>query len=783
MGRFLAWVLGTPYIASVCDSPLGELEPQLILSSFAKAVVRWRWIVIACWAVAAVIAFIQAPKTPDRLALQGGSDERSEARTADRMLSSRFARPFGEFFVVAVEGPTSFADGAARAVLDTLTKAAARLSYVQNVVSYLTRNDTLFVSGDGRASFFLVSLSIRGDSVGRRVTEFRATMNQALSQVPNRPSYRMYVTGRAALDFDVRTVSAEDGKRFELRLLPITLIILVLAFGALVAALLPLAIGVLAIAISLSVVGVLATTMPMSVFVLNLTTMIGLGVGIDYSLLMVTRFREELARGYRRREAAERTLMTAGIAVVNSGLTVIVGFGALLLTPMVETRSVGIGGLIVVGVAVLLCVTLLPAVLAALGRSIDKPRWLARRLTWYHAPQVWEKWARSLARHPVRALVVGGSIIGILTLPVFWIRIGLPARNWWPSQTEAGAGVEALSRMGVSGYITPLRIIVEVPSGQSATQAVSLRGLRALSDSMRADPRVLDVRSIVDLEPGTSILAYSLLYSDLDSARVRHGEFLDAYLSRDGQLALVDVILRDTTSLTSAMSVVERIRRLATSKSIRQLRTSQVLVGGYVAASLDLQAEMLRRFPGLIALVLGATGLMLAVAFRSVLVPVKAVLMNSLSVGATFGLTVLVFQYGFGSRLLRLSGPTEAIFVLIPVLVFAVVFGLSMDYEVFLLSRIKEAFDRTGKNTEATMEGLSATASVISSAALIMIFVFGAFAFARVLIMQFLGFGLALAVLLDATVIRMVLVPAFMQLMGRWNWWPGGRRPPPERLH
>lgn len=593
----------------------------------------------------------------------------------------------------------------------------------------------------------------------------------------------MHVTGRAALDLDVRTVSAADGKRFELRLLPITLVILVLAFGALVAALLPLGIGVLAIAVSLSIVGVLATTMPMSVFVLNLTTMIGLGVGIDYSLLMVTRFREELARGYRRREAAERTLMTAGIAVVNSGLTVVVGFGALLLTPMVETRSVGIGGLIVVGVAVLLCITLLPALLAALGRSIDEPRWLARRLTWYHAPQIWEKWARSLARHPVRALLVGGSIIGVLTLPVFWIRIGLPARDWWPSQTEAGAGVEALSRMGASGYITPLRIVVEVPSGQSATQAVKLRGLRALSDSMRADPRVVEVRSIVDLEPGTSILAYSLLYADLDSARARHGDFLDAYLSRDGQLALVDVILGDTTSLTSAMSVVARIRGLASSQSIRQLRDSRVFVGGYVAASVDLQAEMLRRFPGLVALVLGATGLMLAIAFRSVLVPVKAVLMNSLSVSATFGILVLVFQFGIGGQFLRLTGPTEAIFVLVPVLVFAVVFGLSMDYEVFLLSRIKEAFDRTGKNTEATMEGLSATASVISSAALIMIFVFGAFAFARVLIMQFLGFGLAVAVLLDATVIRMVLVPAFMHLMGRWNWWPGGRRHPPERLH
>jgi RND superfamily putative drug exporter len=200
-------------------------------------------------------------------------------------------------------------------------------------------------------------------------------------------------------------------------------------------------------------------------------------------------------------------------------------------------------------------------------------------------------------------------------------------------------------------------------------------------------------------------------------------------------------------------------------------------VGGYTAGALDVQELLLSRFPMLITLILAVTAIMLAIAFRSVLVPIKAVIMNTLSVGATFGLIVLVFQYGYGSRVLGLGGSTAAIFVVVPVLVFAVVFGLSMDYEVFLLSRVKEAFDRTGENDRATQEGLSSTATTITSAALIMILVFGVFAFARVLAMQFLGFGLAVAVLLDATIIRMVLVPAFMHLAGAWNWWPGGRRP------
>jgi RND superfamily putative drug exporter len=328
--------------------------------------------------------------------------------------------------------------------------------------------------------------------------------------------------------------------------------------------------------------------------------------------------------------------------------------------------------------------------------------------------------------------------------------------------------------------IQPIRLVVQLPAGERATSATALRGLQRLSDSLRADPRVAQVKSLVDLQPGQSLLAYSLLYSDLDRARAQYGGFLDAYLSADARTTLVDVIPSDTTSLLSGMELVHRVRALAAAPP-KQLKGARFGVGGYLAASVDFQANLLDRFPLMVFLILGVTAVMLAVAFRSLLVPLKAVIMNSLSVSATFGIIVLVFQEGWGGRVLGLAGASEAIFVAVPVLVFAIVFGLSMDYEVFLLARIKEAFDRTGRNGPATMEGLSATASTITSAALIMLLVFGAFAFARVLMVQFIGFGLALAVFLDATVIRMVLVPAFMHLAGRWNWWPGvkAEEPPP----
>lgn len=746
-----------------------------MLESLGRALVRGRWYIIGLWAVIGIFAATQAGKTVGRLQIRGGASEMTEARFADSLLAARFQGPVSEFFAVTLQAPERVTEGMPGQLLDSLIAVARAKPWVRGVVSYRTSKDSTFIARDGRTTFFLVSLNVEHDSVGNVVTPLREAFAGVLRRFPNRDAYSVLVTGRAPLDLDIKEVSADDARSNEQRLIPITLAVLVLAFGALVAAFLPIVVGVMAITIALALVGVMALYTSMSVFVLNMISMIGLGVGIDYSLLVVTRFREELAKGLRPKDAAVRTFVTAGHAVMTSGMTVVVGFTALVFTPLTETRSVGFAGLAVVAVAVLLSTTLLPALLSLLGRSIDRPRWLARRLAWYHRPKIWEKWARTLSRHPYRALAIGGTTIGLLTIPAAFLHIGLPSRNWWPTETEAGAGVATLERMGVSGYIMPVRLVIEFPEGMEATSATGLRALKRLSDTLRADPRIGDVKSLVDLSPGKGVLEYSLLYSEPDSVRIKYPDFLDAYLGRDNRTTLMDVILADSTSLTTAMTVVSDVRKIAASGTIKQLKGARVSVGGYVATSLDFQELLLRRFPFLVAMVMGVTALMLAVVFKSVLVPIKAVVMNSLSVAATFGLTVLVFQHGIGGSLFGLDGPTSAIYVIVPVVVFAVVFGLSMDYEVFLLSRIKEAYDRTGQNTLATREGLSATASVITSAALIMIAVFGMFAFARILLMQFVGFGLAVAVLLDATVIRMVLVPSLMQIAGKWNWWPGVR--------
>jgi RND superfamily putative drug exporter len=380
---------------------------------------------------------------------------------------------------------------------------------------------------------------------------------------------------------------------------------------------------------------------------------------------------------------------------------------------------------------------------------------------------------------PALVGLIAGLVVEGPRWPARQLRIGLPARHWWPAGTESSAGLDLLDRMGKGAVAQPIRLTVGLSDGLTVTDASVLRGLQRLGDSLAADPRVGQVRSLAAPGPARSILALTMLYADLDQARLEFPDFVDAYRSSDGKVAIVDVILRDSVALVSGMDVVRRARILAQSPP-RGLEGATIAVGGFYGATVDLQDELMARFPRIIALVLGAIALMLIIAFRSALVPLKAVVLNLLSVAASFGLMVLVFQMGWGSSVFGLDGPTEAIFAVVPVLVFAIVFGLSMDYEVFLLARVKEEWDAGAGNETAVANGLAATAGTITWAAAIMVLVFGAFAFSGVFVVQVLGFGLAAAVLLDATIIRLVLAPALMRLAGRWNWWPaggaGGRR-------
>jgi RND superfamily putative drug exporter len=678
-------------------------------------------------------------------------------------------------FVVALEAPGSLDLPEQEVVLDSLIAALDRAAWTDRVISWHSTGDSSFVRGDRRGTVLFVPLEhdAARDPLAW-VTPSRELTRETLHRL-GASGWTALVTGEPALEADLRTLSAASTRQSELRLAPITFAVLVFAFGALVAAALPVAIAFLSICLSLAAIGLVARVHPVSIYVLNIASMLGLGVGIDYSLLMVNRFREELRR-FPPDQAATRAARATGGAIMTSGSTVLVGFGALLLTPIVETRSVGLGGIVVVLFAVIVTCTLLPALLAEVGYRIDRPRWVARLSARGRSPESWRRWASLVMRRPWTALGAGVVIIAAFAWPMRQLRIGLPARHWWPAGTESAAGLTLLDRMGMGAVAQPVRLTVGLPDRLTVTDAAVLRGLRALGDSIAADPRVESVRSLAQPGPVRSILALSMLYSDLDAARAEFPDFIDAYRSTDGRIAVVDVTLRDSVALVSGMDVVRRVRALAQSPP-RGLQGSRIQAGGFYGTSVDLQDRLMARFPQIVAIVLGIIALMLVIAFRSALVPLKAVVLNLFSVAASFGLMVWVFQLGHGSAVFGLDGPTIAIFAVVPVLVFAIVFGLSMDYEVFLLARVKEEWDAGASNEDAVANGLAATAGTITWAAAIMVLVFGAFAFTGVFVVQVLGFGLAAAVVLDATIIRLLLAPAMMRLAGRWNWWPGRRVP------
>ena len=736
---------------------------------------------LAFWAVAGVAAAPLALGAPGRLSVRGDPPAGTESAAVDSLLRTRFSGSFRDVLVVAIESPVSLDAPEPGAVLDSLITAVDRAGWSDRVVSWRSTRDSSFIRADRKGTVLFVPVE-QGDSLDARsrVGPARALVRETLARM-GAESWTIRVTGEPALESDLRALSAESTRASELRLAPLTFVVLVFAFGALVSAALPVAVAFLSICLALGVIGAVARIHPVSIYVLNIASMLGLGVGIDYSLLMVNRFREELRAHSPELAAARAARATIG-PIVTSGATVLVGFGALLLTPIVETRSVGLGGMVVVLFAVAVTCTLLPALLALLGHHVDRPRWLAKVSARGRGEQWWKNWAGLVMRHPVIALASGLLVMTALAWPARALRIGLPARHWWPAGTESAEGLAMLDRMGMGAVAQPIRVTVGLASGRSVgpsdsrsvTEAAVLRGLRTLGDSLAADPRVETVRSLAQPGPVRSILALSMLYADLDAARAEFPDFVDAYRSTDGRLAVVDVVLHDSVALVSGMDVVRRARALAQSPP-RGIEDAEIRVGGFYGTTVDLQDQLVARFPGIVALILGVIALMLVIAFKSALVPIKAVVLNLVSVAASFGLMVWVFQLGNGSALFGLDGPTEAIFAVIPVLVFAIVFGLSMDYEVFLLARVKEEWDGGASNEAAVANGLAATAGTITWAALIMVLVFGAFAFTGVFVVQVLGFGLATAVLLDATIIRLVLAPALMRLAGKWNWWPGRR--------
>src|SRR6266487_2935603 len=745
-----------------------------------KIVTRFRWLIVGVWMVAIALALPFAPQAPQVLHSGGFVSPDFESERAINLLAQKlhFDPTIVQVIFMSQRYSTdspAFAQEAQRA----LTRVTG-WSEVSGVISFT--DNPRQISLDRHAAYVNVLLKADPDSAPKLLPELERRL-QAVAGL------QTHIGGGPVFFADIQLVSERDLRRAEILAFPFAIIALLLVFRSVVAAILPALVGGGAVTVALALVFGLGHLTTLSIFVLNITTLFGLGLGVDYSLFMVSRFREELARGRSVDDAVTITVATAGRAVTFSGMIVSIGLTGLTFFRINLIHSVGYGGILVVVLAVLAAITLLPAALAIIGTRINafpvrvpKFRWrsssqpLASTSTL--APAVddhhgfWYRLSQLVMRHPIQIFVPTFILLVALGLPFLEVRFSAPDASILPKDVPSRAAFDLLAKRFNDRETTPIVLAVTTPGDVIA--ANNVRNLYYYVQRILADPRVARVDSIVSADRRFTLEQYEQVYT--------HPQLIaDPYLSAllkssvSGNTTLMLVISKYGMLDQRSQALVQTIRNTAPGNGIT------TLVDGSTAGDMDYVSSLYTDFPIAILIVAVTTYIVLLFLFRSLILPLKAILMNTLSILASYGALVVIFQNGFLHQFLGFT-PLGFVEASGPILLFCSLFGLSMDYEVFLLSRIQEAFWQTGDNTRAVALGLQRSGAIITSAAVIVIVVSSCFATADMILVKALGLGMALAVAIDATLVRGLLVPSTMRLLGNLNWWlpfVGVQRRPP----
>lgn len=728
--------------------------------ALARISARRPWLMIALWVVVVVVALglvgrLLGSATTTEFSLS----TEVEAKTAANLLEDLWQRPAAITEVVVVQSDSLTVDDPAfREKVEAVFEEVVALG--PEVVSagrhYYQGGDDALVSADRMTAIIpLVLAGTLGDA-----TENIVDVVEVVEHANTDSAFRVLTVGEASIAHESNELAQEDLEQGERFGVPIALIVLVVLFGAVVAALVPLGLAVVAIAVALGIAALIGQAVDLIFFITLMITMIGLAVGIDYSLIIISRFREEMDRGLDKLRATERAGATAGRTVLFSGLTVVVALIGMLIVPSSFFQSIGLGAIIVVLVALAATLTLLPAVLALLGSNVNRlsPPFLRSRPDATDSDPsgdgFWEKVTRAVVRNPIVSVVV--IAVPMLAVAYFYFEIetGLNGVDVFPEGAQTREAFFVLEEEFSFGLVTPAEIVIEgAVNSPQVKEAIA-----ALQESIERDGRFTTLRAEQFLNPEQLALLRQAGYQILPSGLV---------VNPTGDLALISVAPPGESSAAPAVEAVEDLRDTYIPAAFDAV-AADVYVGGRTALAVDIFDMVETYTPIVFAFVLGVSFLILLLVFRSIVIPIKAIIMNLLSVGAAYGLLVLVFQKSGGILGFQHA---ESIDVWIPLFLFSILFGLSMDYHVFLLSRIRERYDATGDNAGAVAYGLRSTAGLITGAALIMVVVFGAFASGKTIINQQVGFGLAVAIFLDATLVRSVLVPASMELLGGRNWY------------
>lgn len=716
----------------------------------------WRrpWVVISLWLLLAVAAGMTLPRLPERLLSGSGDIAGSQSAEVDAALREHFPALENQALLLVFRSRHLESQAAEAAALE---KSVARSLLVLDTVEAVEpAPPTPGVSQRPRSSggqLMMIRLkTATGLASEQQVPRVRAAVDPLFEAARKRHTDLDWaVTGRPALTYDINIFSSRDSARSELRALPLTLSVLVLAFGSVVAAMLPLLLAATARTLALGLVFIAAGALEVSNVVVGIVTMLAIALSIDYSLFLIHRYRAHL-KAAPADDAIRAAMEEVGPALLFSGLAVAIGMAGLLLTPLMQTRSIGLGGIGAVLVGLLASLTILPAVLALIPqRYLDWPAALSRRLDGSRSRDRWRRWATAVVSRPLLSGVAALTLLLAMAAPALETRFGFPEEEFLPHELEYARGLRLLEGFGLKGLAAPITILVRAEDGQPLLSSDKAPAVTAFVQRVAAEPTVSQV-----------IAPLALAGAQLAASAPQQ----EAMISADGSRLIVRAIPDDRASLAQLQTLSRQLR------SWLQAPGLTVEVGGQASYYNDFDRAVSAVYPLVFGVVLGLSALALLLMFRAPLIALKAIVLNLLSVAAGYGAVVAVFQMGFGAELFGLAQGTETIPVTIPLVMFAILFGVSMDYEIFLLTRVRALFMKSGDHTGSVIEGVADTGTIITSAALVMVGVFGAFAFAEIVVVQMIGLGLAIAVLVDATLIRTVLGPALMQLAGRWNWWP-----------
>ncbi len=751
--------------------------------SLARISSRRPWVTIGVWLLLVLVALgivgqLLPTATTTELRIIPRFGEVGSVTVSELLEGSPIEPPPAEIVIVHSESLT-VDDAAFRAKVEEVTAKLRELEpdVIQGGTNYyevLAANplDSLaLVSTDRRSA--IVALQMTG-TLGEALENIEEVIHVVVEE-DGKDGFEVLVVGDVSSRFEQAELSAMDLEQGERIGLPVALLILLVLFGAVVAALIPVGLAIVSILITLAIVAVIGTIFGQLVFfVLLWITMIGLAVGIDYSLIVVSRFREELARGLSVRDAVIKAGATASRTVFFSGMTVVIALLGVFIVPHTLFFATGLGAILVVIVSVTATLTLLPAALTVLGPRVDLLRLPFVRRAAGGASQeqregFWEFITRKTMRFPVISILVVGGLMVWASVNYFSIETGFNSVETFPEDSHTREAFTALEEDFPLGYgsANPARVLIE---GDIHDPAVA-EALQRFKQSIVSDPVVTEalqkIRQAVESDPA---LIAALLQSNPEVLNDPSAAALPT--NTHGNLTVVAIPVPGAPSGAEAFDLIKRLRDDYIPAAFSGV-PAEAYVGGISAEFLDFDTQLSAYLPIIFAFILGVSFILLLVVFRSIVIPIKAIIMNLLSVGAAYGLMVLVFQKGVGADLLGFQ-QIETIEAWLPLILFAILFGLSMDYHVFMLSRIRERYDQTHDNAESVAYGLRSTASLITGAALIMVAVFSGFASGDMVVNQQAGFGLAVAVLLDATLVRSILVPASMQLLGARNWYLPG---------